>query len=144
MLPSNRSIKSHNISSSYGSTYYSYYSPSIMSNTQINKSKRLREKNSYAKIAKEKKNLISYEVVQIKGYSEKNKAKEIYSQSVSCPKFANNKNIRNIKNKFMYKKNKQFSCYRKEISKEPDYEENIPYSMALRNFSRIINNKKNN
>ena len=144
MLPSNRSIKSHNISSSYGSTYYSYYSPSIMSNTQINKSKRLRVKNSYVEIAKEKKDLISYEVVQIKGYSEKNKAKEIYSQSVSCPKFANNKNIRNIKNKFMYKKNKQLSCYRKEISKEPDYEENIPYPMTLRNFSRIINNKKNN
>ena len=54
MLSSNRSIKSHNISSSYGSTYYSYYSPSIMSNTQINKSKRLRVKNSYVEIAKER------------------------------------------------------------------------------------------
>ena len=143
MFPSNRSIKSHNISSSYGSTYYSYYSPSIMSNTQLNKSKRLRVKNSYAQIAKEKKNLISYEVVQIEGYSGKNKTKEIYSKSISCPKYANNQNIRNIKNKYIHRKNELLSYYRKEISKELDNEENISYSTTLRNFSTIINNKKN-
>ena len=114
-----------------------------MSNTQLNKSKRLRVKNSYAQIAKERKNLISYEVVQIEGYLGRNKTKEIYSKPISCPKYANNQNIRNIKNKYIHRKNELLSYYRKEISKELDNEENISYSTTLRNFSTIINNKKN-
>ena len=91
MLNSNKSIKSHN-NSSYGSTYYSYYNHSIANSTLLSKSKRLRVKDSYVEIAKEKKDFVSYEVVQIKGYSERNKSKTIFSKSQSCPRFINNKN----------------------------------------------------
>ena len=138
MLNSNKSIKSHN-NSSYGSTYYSYYNHSIANSTLLSKSKRLRVKDSYVEIAKEKKDFISYEVVQIKGYSERNKSKTIFSKSQSCPRFINNKNK---KNKIFRKKNGHFSCEKKEENKETDYDETLPYSTTLRNFSSIINNKK--
>ena len=144
MLTSTKSIKSHNNSSSYGSTYYSYYNPSIMSNQQLSKTKRIRVKDSYVELAKEKKDFISYEIVQVKGLSEKNKSRTIYSQPLSCPRFANNKNIKNIKNKFIHKNYEQLSSYRKEINNESDNDENIPYTTTLRNFSTIINNKKFN
>ena len=144
MLTSTKSIKSYNNSSSYGSTYYSYYNPSIMSNQQLSKTKRIRVKNSYVELAKEKKDFISYEIVQVKGLSEKNKSRTIYSQPLSCPRFANNKNIKNIKNKFIHKNYEQLSSYRKEINNESDNDENIPYTTTLRNFSTIINNKKFN
>ena len=144
MLSSNRSNRSQS-SSSYGTLHYTYYNPISSYNKQFNISKRQRSKDSYVEIAKEKKNFISYEIMQIKKYTEKNKSKTINSKSQSCPKF----NITKLKNKLINNekenntsiKNTKLITNNKinDINYEIQNVEIVPYSTTLRNYSSIIN-----
>ena len=112
-------------SSSYGMLYYTYFNPSSTYNKKYNIQKRQRSKDSYVEIANEKKDLISYEIIQIHKYTQKNKSKTV---SQIYPEFnTSNGNSKKIENQY-------------EISNI----ENLPYSTTLRNHSSIINNEKVN
>ena len=139
---SNKSLSS----SCYGTLHYTYYNPSSTFNKQFNIQKRQRSKDSYVEIAKEKRNFISYEVVQIQKYTERNKSKTIFSSTQSCPKFNN----KNIKNKIIDKEKindiiiNNINSNEKGGNYEVEKIEITPYSTSLRNFSRIINNGRIN
>ena len=130
MLSSNRSNRSQS-SSSYGTLHYTYYNPISSYNKQFNISKRQRSKDSYVEIVKEKKDLVSYEIFQVKKYTEKNKSKTIISQRQSCPRFYTKMKNKNTKNE----KNVEYKLEKIEV---------IPYSTTLRNHSRILNSERTN
>ena len=148
MITNKKPNKSLN-NSSYGTLYYTYYNPSLSYNKHFNIQKRQRSKDSYAEIAKEKQNLISYEIIPIQKYADKNNSNTIISKTQSCPKFTNKK----VKNKIINKeiisdlynqntnKNK-YSSDRKGVNYHLGKVEIFPYSTTLRNHSRIINNDK--
>ena len=150
MTTINKSNKSLN-NSSYGTLYYTFYNPSSSYNKQFNIPKRQRSKDSYAEIAKEKKDLISYEVIQIQKYTEKNNSKTICSKAQSCPKF-NNRKIKNkiinkekendISNKNNEEDKNMYLKEKNEVNYALEKVEIIPYSTTLRNHSRIINSEK--
>ena len=139
---SNKSLSS----SCYGTLHYTYYNPSSIYNKHFNIQKRQRSKDSYVEIAKEKRNFISYEVVQIQKYTERNKSKTIFSSTQSCPRFNN----KNIKNKIIDKEKlndiiiNNINSNEKGENYEVEKIEITPYTTSLRNFSRIINNDKIN
>ena len=145
MLSSTRTNRSQS-SSSYGTLHYTYYNPTSSYNKQFNISKRQRAKDSYVEIAKEKKNFISYEIMQIQKYTEKKKSKTINSKSQSCPKFnttkLKNKLINNEKENNTSIKNTKINANTKinEVNYEIQNVEIVPYSTTLRNYSSIINN----
>ena len=118
----------------YSTLYYTYYNPSSSSfNNKFNINKRKRSKDSYVEIFKEKKDCISYEIFQIKKYTEKTKSKTIISQSdrQSCPDF----------NKLIKNKNKDNE---NDMEDKLEKIEIIPYPISLRNYSRILNSEKIN
>ena len=85
-------------SSSYGMLYYTYFNPSSTYNKKYNIQKRQRSKDSYVEIANEKKDLISYEIIQIHKYTQKNKSKTV---SQIYPEFnTSNGNSKKIENQY--------------------------------------------
>ena len=113
------------------SLHYTYYNPSSTYNEQFNIQKRKRSKDSYVEIVKEKKDLVSYEIFQVKKYTEKNNSKTIISQRQSCPRFYTKMKNKNTENE----KNVEYKLEKIEV---------IPYSTTLRNHSRILNSERTN
>lgn len=123
----------NNNNQSYSNLHYSYYNPNSSLNNNYNKLKRQRFKNSYADIAKEKRDFISFEISQkeIEKYKSlpttaKTKSSINNSQFVQCPK-----NLKNFKSYFQCP-NKTYETIKK----------NEPSTSLLRSQSTIINNNK--